>query len=125
MTLHNYTAEAPQASFQQDIRWSTIGPRELAMVIGKLDQLDHDGPRGLARKARIGSKLKLLDMENEGFLEVELTGHGESDARENRISIFSPVGSVLLCAEAGEVLNIPSYSAGYRLLVVEVKQPTE
>ena len=125
MTLHKYASESPQASFHQTIRWSMIGPRELAMVVSKLDQLDHDRPRGLASKARIGSKLKLLDMENDSFLDVELTGHGESDAQENRISIFSPVGSVLLCTEPGQVLSIPSYCGGYRLLVVEVKQPTE
>ncbi|MEH6389822.1 GreA/GreB family elongation factor [Pseudomonas profundi] len=125
MTLHKYASESSQASFDHNIRWSMIGPRELAMVVGKLDQLDHDGLRGLARKARIGSELKLLDMENDSFLEIKLTGHGESEARENRISIFSPIGSVLLCAEPGQVLSIPSYCGGYRLLVVEVKQPTE
>lgn len=125
MTLHKYAYESPQASFHQSIRWSMIGPRELAMVVGKLDQLDHDGLGGPARKARIGSKLKLLDMENDSFLEIELTGHGESDATEKRISIFSPVGSVLLCTEPGQVVSIPSYCGGYRLLVVEVKQPSE
>lgn len=125
MTLHKYAYESPQASFHQTIRGAMIGPRELTMVVGKLDQLDHDGPGGVVRKARIGSKLKLLDMENDSFLDIELTGHGEGDASANRISIFSPVGSVLLCTEAGQVVSIPSYCGGYRLLVVEVTQPSE
>ncbi|QJD58741.1 GreA/GreB family elongation factor [Pseudomonas sp. gcc21] len=125
MTLHKYASPSPQSSFNHSIRWSMIGPRELAMVIGKLDQLDHDRPGSLQRKAQIGSQLKLLDMENDSFLEVELTGHGESDAGGGRISIFSPVGSVLLCSEPGQVVSLPSYCGGFRLLVVEVRQPPE
>jgi transcription elongation GreA/GreB family factor len=95
-----------------------IGPHELAAVIGKLDSLCLDGRMfNDDLRARVNSTIVLLDKGNLEFYTVKLT---VENSKKTDVSIFSPLGSVLLACQPGQALNIPGYGSGYRLLVSSV-----
>ena len=98
--------------------WHTIGPRELASVIGKLELLERDRT---ALRARVGSELLLLDMNTQDLVELRLTERGCSASAH--VSIFSPLGARLLASRPGDLLSLGGFSGGYRLLLVRVEAP--
>lgn len=115
MTLHTNKA------LLKNTRVGLLGPRNLTMVIGKLDQLERCHSIGnIAQRATVGSTLKLLDLEADNLLELTLIAHGQTGREPHAASIFSPLGSVLLGAEPGEVVSLQSYARDCRYLVISV-----
>ncbi len=110
-----------RAWIRKNAGWIGIGPRELATVVGKLDLLGRaPGQAADDHRARLGSSLLLLDMENLEYCEVTLSA--SSCCRLPMVSVFSPLGSTLLCAKPGTTITLPAFN-GPRFLVVKVTQP--
>lgn len=115
MTLHTRKA------LLGNTRVGMIGPRDLTTVIGKLDRLERNRSTGkTARLATVGSTLKMLDLESDSFIKITLIACSQSSREDLEVSIFSPLGSVLLGTEAGEVISMQSYARDCRYLVISI-----
>lgn len=102
-------------------RVGLIGPRNLTALIGKLDRIERYRASGnIAHVASVGSRLKLLDLEADCIAELTLVANSQSSPEAYEVSIFSPLGSVLLGAVAGEVISLQNYARGCRYLVISV-----
>tara|TARA_R110000868_G_scaffold1683_7_gene13548 strand:+ start:264 stop:635 length:372 start_codon:yes stop_codon:yes gene_type:complete len=115
MTLHTRKA------LLKNTRVCLIGPRDLSTLIGKLDRIERLRSTGhIAQVASIGSKLKLLDLEVDNMAELTLVASSQSSPKTHEVSIFSPLGSMLLGAVPGEVVSLQNYARGCRYLVISV-----
>ena len=67
-----------------------------------------------------GSKVKLLDLDDDHELCYELVMPEDSDAKHNRISVSSPIGKSLLGKAEGDEahVNIPSGVRNYEIMEV-------
>ena len=75
----------------------------------------HDG-----KTVRLGSKLKVLDVEFNEELDYEVVGSQEADPMNGRISEDSPFGRALLGKSVGEdvVVEAPAGSLHYKVLSI-------
>jgi transcription elongation factor GreA len=71
--------------------------------------------------AVLGSKIKLLDLEFNDELTVELVGSFEADPARDLISVVSPLGEALLGKEVGQELEIQAPEGAQRYRILEVK----
>lgn len=73
-----------------------------------------------AAGVQLGSKVKLLDLEFDDELDVELVGAFESDPAAGRVSISSPMGDALAGKEKGAEIEVdaPAGKTRYRVLDV-------
>ncbi|MFN8558290.1 MAG: transcription elongation factor GreA [Dehalococcoidia bacterium] len=71
--------------------------------------------------ARLGSRVRVRDLQNDRELSYTLVGPGEVNAAEGRISIASPVGRALVDRIAGEEVDVvaPARTFRYRIEAVE------
>lgn len=92
--------------------------RELESMLKRAVVVDRHGASGVAR---MGSRVRLLDLENQREHSFTLVGPGEVNAKENKISVSSPVGKALIDRTAGEEVevNAPSKTYRYRIEAVE------
>jgi transcription elongation factor GreA len=102
--------------------------RRMGEVQGRIDRLRemikaaHIVERQASTKrAGLGSRVALLDLQYGDELEYTLVGPGEVDTRKGRISIQSPVGSALKDRAVGDEVevNIPTGKARYRIQRIE------
>ena len=70
----------------------------------------------------IGSRVKLLDVEENEEFEYRLVGSVEADPENHKISNESPVGQAILGCKAGETIKVevPSGTIEYR--IIEIKK---
>lgn len=115
MTLH------ARKALLKNTRVCLIGPRDLTTLIGKLDRIERYRANGkITQVATVGSTLKLLDLEADSVAELTLVANSQSSHEAHEVSIFSPLGSVLLGAVSGEVISLQNYARGCRYLVLSV-----
>jgi transcription elongation factor GreA len=102
--------------------------RHMGEVQGKIERLRemikaaHIVERQASTKrAGLGSRVALLDLQYGDELEYTLVGPGEVDTRKGRISIQSPVGSALKDHAVGDEVevDIPTGKARYRIERIE------
>jgi transcription elongation factor GreA len=102
--------------------------RRMGEIQGRIDRLRaqikaaHIVQRQASTKrAGLGSRVVLRDLQYGDELEYTLVGPGEVDTRKGRISIQSPVGSALKDHSVGEevVVDIPTGKAHYRIERIE------
>lgn len=91
---------------------------ELKQKIGLAQVID---PSGISQsKAAFGATVKVLDTEADEEYAFTLVGVEETDAKQGRISISSPVGRALLGKEAGDVVTVkvPARTVEYEIIEV-------
>jgi len=71
--------------------------------------------------AGIGSRVRLRMSRGAATQEYELVGPLESDARERRISIDSPVGQALVGRRAGDVVTVEAPAGTRTVEIVDVR----
>lgn len=73
------------------------------------------------KSVQVGNTVKILDMEFDEELEYTIVGSTEVDLSKNRISNVSPIGSALIGAKKGEVVeaNTPAGIAKYKVLNIK------
>ena len=69
-------------------------------------------------KVSIGTIVKVKDMDEGDTTEFAIVGANEADPFENRISVESPVGQGLLCAQKNQTVNIlvPNGTLRYKIM---------
>ena len=77
--------------------------------------------RPRAKSVRLGSRVKVLDLEFEEEEEYEVVGSQEADPMNGRISEDSPFGKALLGRAVGDevVVEAPAGALNYRILDIQ------
>jgi transcription elongation factor GreA len=79
-----------------------------------------DRPANSESEAHLGSKVKLLDLEWNDELTIEMVGSFEADPANDLISITSPLGAALVGRQVGEEVEVdaPAGKQKYRILAI-------
>lgn len=72
------------------------------------------------KKVRVGSLVKILDLEFNEEQEYKIVGSTEADPSKQRISDESPIGSVLLGRRKGEIVKAHTPSGVVELRILEI-----
>lgn len=80
--------------------------------------VEHEGE---AAGARMGSTVKLLDLDFDDELTIKLVSSFEADPKKDLISISSPMGEALMGKNAGDEIEVvaPGGKTTYRVLAIE------
>lgn len=70
----------------------------------------------------IGCKVRILDVEFNEEMEYKIVGSTEAKSLEGRISNESPVGSALLGAKIGDVIDVNTHAGLIQYKVLEIKR---
>lgn len=98
-----------------------FGPREVSMVIGKLDRMQRAPDPS---RANIGSSIRLMDLEHGETAEFVLVRPRDSAPTDGRLSIYSPLGAHLLGASPGQTVAVPLLGRRIKFHVLEVASET-
>ena len=72
--------------------------------------------------ANIGSKVKVLDVEENEELEYRLVGSTEADSLNGKISNESPLGSALIGAHVGDLLKVATEYGEFEYKVLDIQK---
>lgn len=72
----------------------------------------------------IGSRVLLLDIEEEEEMELDLVGSSEANSLKGRISNESPVGKALMGKEVGDVVQVETQAGVIQYKVLKVEHST-
>ncbi len=79
---------------------------------------DTKGPKGVVK---VGSKVRVLDVDMNEEAEYVIVGSDEVDLEQKRISNESPVGAALIGRRVGEDVTVHAPSLQYILKIISVK----
>lgn len=85
-----------------------------AIVVGKDEASKND-------KVRLGSTVKLLDVESEREVKYTIVPEIDADVLENKISTDSPIGGAVVGAKVGEVVEVEVPKGLVKYKIVEIK----
>jgi len=108
-----YHAAREQQSFNEGRIQQLEGTLSTAQIID-VTSLDVGG------RIVFGATVELEDVETEDTVTYQIVGDIESDIKENRISILSPIARALIGKEEGDiaVVNAPSGAIEYEIIEV-------
>ena len=78
-------------------------------------------PSGAADTVHPGSKVRVLDLEDNSEEEYQLVGSQEADPYQRRISDESPFGKALYGAKLGETVVVDAPAGPLKYKVLEIK----
>ncbi|ACT69615.1 transcription elongation factor GreA [Neorickettsia risticii] len=95
--------------------------RELQLHLSEAEVIDVSQFTG--ERVKFGASVTLENMENESVLVYQIVGNLESDIKEGKISVSSPIGKAVMNKEVGEIVEIdlPSGKKTYKILGVEFR----
>jgi transcription elongation factor GreA len=91
----------------------------IALLEGRLASAQIAEPNGDGT-AGIGSSVRLRDLETDEFVEYELVGTIEGNARQGQVSVAAPVGRSIFGAVAGDVISVDCPRGELRFEVTSV-----
>lgn len=104
---------------------------EQAFVEGRIIQLentlrnakviDDPGTAGASGEVRLGSTVKLKDLEYGDELEYTLVGSVEADPMQHKISNESPVGRAILGKKKGTVVEVEAHVGHIKYEIIDVQ----
>ncbi len=72
------------------------------------------------KTVKIGSTVKILDIEFDEEMQFTIVGTVESNPKKNKISNESPLGKVLVGSKVGDLLTVDSPSGSVEYKVIEI-----
>lgn len=105
-----------EAKLNQTRLESRIADLEKALQLAKIVERPDDA----GETAVLGSKVKLLDIEFDDELTVELVGSFEADPAQDLVSIVSPLGEALLGRSVGDEVSVDAPGGMQRYRILEV-----
>ena len=106
-----------EAKLNQQRLESRISDLERALELAKIVER----PDGASDMAHLGSRVKVIDIEFDEEIVIELVGSFEADPTQDRVSITSPLGAALLGKVSGEDITFetPGGTQYYRIVAIE------
>lgn len=108
---------------RQDYFGAIGTPLELAAL---LEKIDSDGPAaapGGEPLARIGSRVRLLDLQTEETFVLELCKPEDARPEHGKISILSPLGARLLGQHRNGMAEVSLLRSQLQFVVVDIVEP--
>lgn len=124
--LKNQVLQHFEQYYLQTHHGLSLGPQELASILAKLENLDEADATPddqHPEQVRIGSRVRLLDLQDNSEAEIELVLPVDSAPPRGRISVFSPLGASILGLVPAEYAEIRFLGRPLRYLVLEVLPP--
>ena len=103
---------AKEAQRQADARIE-----ELENMLSNVEVVDESGDSSIVR---IGSTVRIKDLEFDEEMEYQIVGSNEADTNKNRISNESPLGAALIGAAEGETVSVQAPVGEIRYQVLEI-----
>lgn len=103
---------AKEAQRQADARIE-----ELENLLSNVEVVDESEDSSVVR---IGSTVRIKDLEYDEEMEYQIVGSSEADTDKNRISNESPLGIALIGAAEGETVNVQAPVGEIRYQVLEI-----
>lgn len=112
-------SEYDEAKTEQGRLYSKIAEyKDLIEHAEIVDNVDHNLPHDAVT---LGSKVKVLDLDEQFEDTYEIVGSQEANPREGRISDDSPVGKSLIGHRTGDEVNVDAPSGVVHLRVLSVE----
>ncbi|MCR5716733.1 MAG: transcription elongation factor GreA [Lachnospiraceae bacterium] len=111
-------AEYQAAKDEQRLMEARI--EELEAILTNVEVVDLDEANGQS-VIRIGSKIRVKDLEFNEELDYQIVGSNEADTDAGKISNESPLGIALVGATAGEVVTVEAPVGEIRYEILEIK----
>lgn len=94
---------------------------ELENMLSNVEVVDESGDSSIVR---IGSTVRIKDLEFDEEMEYKIVGSNEADTDKNKISNESPLGAALIGAAEGETVSVqaPVGEIRYQVLEIEKKE---
>ncbi|SFR57874.1 transcription elongation factor GreA [Anaeromicropila populeti] len=70
----------------------------------------------------IGCKVRILDLEYNEELEYKIVGSTEANSLKGKISNESPVGTALIGAQQGEVIEVETHAGTLKYKILEIQR---
>lgn len=70
----------------------------------------------------IGCKVRILDLEFDEEMEYKIVGSTEANSLKGKISNESPVGSALIGARVGDIVNVETHSGMLEYKILEIQK---
>lgn len=98
-------------------------PVELSRVFDQLEalELEDKAAANSGRIARLGSRVLVDDLRYGGQTELMLVAPDEADPERGHISVFSPLGAVLIGARLGDIVQVVMGGQAHRFLLVDIR----
>ncbi len=111
-------AEYQAAKDEQRLMEARI--EELEAILTNVEVVDLDEANGQS-VIRIGSKIRIKDLEYNEELDYQIVGSNEADTDAGKISNESPLGAALVGATAGEEVTVEAPIGEIRYKILEIK----
>lgn len=94
--------------------------RELETMLANVELID-ESPKGNSKIVKLGSTVKILDMESNEEEEYTIVGSIESDPFTGRLSNISPLAMALMDHKVGQVVHVEHVDEPYDVKILELK----
>lgn len=115
--------EYEAAKAEQAFVEGRIAELEKMLRSARVIEADRTAAGGEQDRVRVGSRVRLLDLESGEHEEYTIVGSAEADPGQNRISNRSPVAQALLGHRVGEVVTVEAPGGLIRYRIEAVWQP--
>lgn len=92
--------------------------KELEAYLDNVEIIEDDNTKD---EIRIGSVVKILDIEMEEEMVFRIVGSQESDPDSGKISNNSPIAKALLGGKIGDVVSVEAPNSDYELKILEIE----
>lgn len=92
--------------------------KELEAYLDNVEIIEDDNTKD---EIRIGSVVKILDIEMEEEMVFRIVGSQESDPDSGKISNNSPIAKALLGGKIGDVVSVEAPNCDYELKILEIE----
>ena len=94
--------------------------RELEVMLANVELID-ESPKGNNKVVKLGSTVRILDLESNEEEEYTIVGSIESDPFTGRLSNISPLAMALMDHKAGQVVHVEHVDEPYDVKILELK----
>lgn len=82
--------------------------------------IDSDDEHSGEKRVKIGSTVKLLDLEYNDELEYKLVGTVEANPRKGKISNESPIGEAIIGNKEGDIVKVKAPAGTYQYKILKI-----
>lgn len=94
--------------------------RELEVMLANVELID-ESPKGNNKVVKLGSTVRILDLESNEEEEYTIVGSIESDPFTGRLSNISPLAMALMDHKVGQVVHVEHVDEPYDVKILELK----
>lgn len=95
--------------------------RDLEAMIANAQIIDESEQSKVKKTVKLGSTVKILDMDTNTEEEYTIVGSVEADPLNGKLSNLTPLAVALLDSKTGEVVTVGQIEEPYKVKILEIK----